>query len=815
MCTFSSKAISPLTGVQISVEERERNSVISNESISLPEKTELSIRKEELEPDNLPKPLQMPSSDDPMVVNKLEVSVLGAIHKDPDVYSISEVREDHDESMDDDGIDEKSCKKAEIHLAGFQILSDSSETNVNTVKTEQMSSRSSLKACNNERTKTLRMNTDKCQEPNGINKTTKVKKEETMETVSSATKQSMIEKNILQEELAKIKALTEAKKREIQREEQELIKIQEIKEARKRLIEEQARESIRRREKEELATAAGLAKIQEMQKAAKEAMLEKKLVEEELAKIKAIAKARKREMEKEEQKLNMIRARNNERKSSIEVEPIGEERVKGMRKKEADEFVTKVMIEATKKAIEAEKRGEEQVGRIRTMSEARKREMKKQMKVHSRTSAATNQRVVENTNVAKVGKTNCTTRLKSAQKDTLEEDRPGASGKDCTVSVAEVTPLSTKMYNMTDERKQQKSRYRFKKEENQIQNITLEEDELQEQLAEIKAMAKMRKEKMRQKSSELARIQGLSRSVTRKNIIQMTNRDEKDGGQEGTIVTIDCNRKEEKDEFVKTDGGKRTEAASITKKKQAYQKELMGCQVEVESVRDARLSKIRTLVQSRYRESRQRNVVNSDATSYDNTKDMEPKNKIDSSFSSNSTTSLSPFKGKDPCSMSRMQLDTRTSEALHVLQTTRQLTEVTNAVMTLENSTRISYECCEAFISNGAPVIMYKFIRLCNRSLPHVELLQYILMTLCNVSKISALILGIITANCVDILLDILQMFRDKEMIFSLAATLLRRIIFSDEKMVVSLSRGISDFRFHSKLTGRCISFHNIPTDTM
>jgi len=168
---------------------------------------------------------------------------------------------------------------------------------------------------------------------------------------------------------------------------------------------------------------------------------------------------------------------------------------------------------------------------------------------------------------------------------------------------------------------------------------------------------------------------------------------------------------------------------------------------------------------------------------------MELHNKKDSSFSSSSTISSSPFKGKDPCSMSAMKLDAKTSEALHVLQTTRQLTEVMSAVITLENATRVSYQCCEAFASNDVPVIMYKFVRLCNRSMPHVELLQYILMTLCNVSKISSLIPGIITVDCVEILLDLLQMFRDKELIFSFAATLLRRIIFSDENMLVQCKR--------------------------
>ncbi len=131
-------------------------------------------------------------------------------------------------------------------------------------------------------------------------------------------------------------------------------------------------------------------------------------------------------------------------------------------------------------------------------------------------------------------------------------------------------------------------------------------------------------------------------------------------------------------------------------------------------------------------------------------------------------------------------LDKKTKNALNIVKTSRKLSEVMKAVTTLETTTRLSYECCEALAATDAPLILYKFMHICNRSSPRVELLQQILLTLANVSKMATLIPGIITENCVDILLDILQMFRDKEIVFSFAATLLWRIIFCSDQEAVS-----------------------------
>ena len=80
-----------------------------------------------------------------------------------------------------------------------------------------------------------------------------------------------------------------------------------------------------------------------------------------------------------------------------------------------------------------------------------------------------------------------------------------------------------------------------------------------------------------------------------------------------------------------------------------------------------------------------------------------------------------------------MVIGKRTSSALSILLTSQRLAELTGAMVTLETSTRLSVKCCHAFSNVNAPKVLYKLIRTCNRSLPHVALLKLILKTLSNV----------------------------------------------------------------------------------
>lgn len=131
-------------------------------------------------------------------------------------------------------------------------------------------------------------------------------------------------------------------------------------------------------------------------------------------------------------------------------------------------------------------------------------------------------------------------------------------------------------------------------------------------------------------------------------------------------------------------------------------------------------------------------------------------------------------------------LGCRTSSALAILQASTSLAEIMDAVKTLESATRFSVDCCEVFTNANAAKILLDLIRACNRSLPHVELVHWILLTLENVGQHTTLLTGFADCKSAEVFLDKVQMFRDKDGIFCLSVSLLQRIIFADQ--------GVADF---------------------
>jgi len=111
------------------------------------------------------------------------------------------------------------------------------------------------------------------------------------------------------------------------------------------------------------------------------------------------------------------------------------------------------------------------------------------------------------------------------------------------------------------------------------------------------------------------------------------------------------------------------------------------------------------------------------------------------------------------------------------------------AVRTLETSTRLSKNCCAAFVEVGAPSILYELLGTCNRSLPHVEILHIVLLTLHNVSKHSNLLGRMATSKSGEVVLDLVQMFRDKEDIFLVALIILSRLVRNNKKLKDACSR--------------------------
>jgi abnormal spindle-like microcephaly-associated protein len=135
----------------------------------------------------------------------------------------------------------------------------------------------------------------------------------------------------------------------------------------------------------------------------------------------------------------------------------------------------------------------------------------------------------------------------------------------------------------------------------------------------------------------------------------------------------------------------------------------------------------------------------------------------------------------------KLRLGYRTASGLSILQTSNRLSEIMSAVTMLETSTRLSIVCCRKFIKAKAADILLALIRSCNRSLPHVELLHFVLLTFDNVSKHDAFLPSLANTLSADVFMDLIQMFRDKDSIFCLSVALLGRILHCDVEVKVRI----------------------------
>jgi len=128
-------------------------------------------------------------------------------------------------------------------------------------------------------------------------------------------------------------------------------------------------------------------------------------------------------------------------------------------------------------------------------------------------------------------------------------------------------------------------------------------------------------------------------------------------------------------------------------------------------------------------------------------------------------------------------LGARCRKALALVESGARLEDVRGACAALEASTRLSPSCCEALASSdGALAALLKLARACNRSRPHVDLLTLMLRTLKNVSESSPSLACRVaeTDPCVDVLLDLVQVFRDQPLPFGIATGLLTTLTAAD-----------------------------------
>jgi len=129
-----------------------------------------------------------------------------------------------------------------------------------------------------------------------------------------------------------------------------------------------------------------------------------------------------------------------------------------------------------------------------------------------------------------------------------------------------------------------------------------------------------------------------------------------------------------------------------------------------------------------------------------------------------------------------MALGKRCLIALDTILNSKRLAVVMQVMSTLEVSTQHSERCCEMFAAAEAPKILFELIRSCNRSLPHIELLNYVLRTICNVAKYEYLVESVACDIAVDTLMDLLQTFRVNDDIMAKCCDILVLVCAADAK---------------------------------
>ena len=114
-------------------------------------------------------------------------------------------------------------------------------------------------------------------------------------------------------------------------------------------------------------------------------------------------------------------------------------------------------------------------------------------------------------------------------------------------------------------------------------------------------------------------------------------------------------------------------------------------------------------------------------------------------------------------------------------------------------TTEASPECCLMCIQADICSVLFNTIRSCNRSSAHQELLGYALLVLLNVSRRGNLAFQVaLTPSAADILVDLMQMFRDKTLIFGFSCELLCRLCASN----TDIKALCNSFEYRKRLDG-------------
>ncbi|KAF9333100.1 hypothetical protein BG006_004013 [Podila minutissima] len=121
-----------------------------------------------------------------------------------------------------------------------------------------------------------------------------------------------------------------------------------------------------------------------------------------------------------------------------------------------------------------------------------------------------------------------------------------------------------------------------------------------------------------------------------------------------------------------------------------------------------------------------------------------------------------------------MKLGNRTTMALDILLSSGQLSAVLKACYHLDVVTRLSKNSCLRLVEHNVVNIIYKLIKSCNRSQPHMEVLKHSLNIIENLSRDPDTSGAVFWATGgIEILVDSAQAYRENEMVFESVVTIL------------------------------------------
>lgn len=126
-----------------------------------------------------------------------------------------------------------------------------------------------------------------------------------------------------------------------------------------------------------------------------------------------------------------------------------------------------------------------------------------------------------------------------------------------------------------------------------------------------------------------------------------------------------------------------------------------------------------------------------------------------------------------------------TIKALQIVEKSRLMSELKDAVHTLERTTKSSKECCKYFVKAKGQILLCFLITSCNRSTPHLELINVILQTMTNVAMHRSTAQKLATNEVVEVIINVCQMYRDKAKLFALSSSLLDKVTMNGDRCIM------------------------------